>query len=73
MTKMRFGAVVAPFHTHHDQNPTVALHRDLEMAMRLDQLGYDEVWFGEHHSGGTAFQTEGALKYVAEHTAPSGR
>lgn len=33
-------------------NPTLALERDLELVERLDRLGYDEVWFGEHHSTG---------------------
>ena len=49
---MRFGAFVAPFH-RHDENPTLALERDLELIAWLDTLGYDEAWIGEHHSGGT--------------------
>ena len=40
------------FHTHAGQNPTLGLQRDLEPAQLLERLGYDEVWFGEHHSGG---------------------
>jgi limonene 1,2-monooxygenase len=48
---LKFGAFITPFHAV-DQNPTLALHRDLELAVRADELGYDEVWFGEHHSGG---------------------
>jgi limonene 1,2-monooxygenase len=34
------------------QSPTVALEYDLERTVALDRLGYDEAWFGEHHSGG---------------------
>jgi limonene 1,2-monooxygenase len=49
---MRFGVFLAPFH-RHDENPTLALHRDLELIERLDAFGYDEAWIGEHHSGGT--------------------
>lgn len=49
--KMRFGSFFVPFHPV-DQNPTRALQRDLELTQWLEQLGYDEVWFGEHHSGG---------------------
>src|SRR5262245_12700169 len=49
--RMRFGAFFAPFHPV-GQNPTLALEYDLERAEWLDRLGYDEVWFGEHHSGG---------------------
>jgi limonene 1,2-monooxygenase len=41
----------APFHPV-GQNPTLALEYDLERTVALDRLGYDEAWFGEHHSGG---------------------
>jgi limonene 1,2-monooxygenase len=49
---MRFGIFLAPFHKP-DENPTLALHRDLEIVEWLDRLGYDEAWIGEHHSAGT--------------------
>jgi limonene 1,2-monooxygenase len=48
---LRFGVFYAPFHPL-GQNPTLALEYDLERAVELDRLGFDEVWFGEHHSGG---------------------
>jgi limonene 1,2-monooxygenase len=48
---LRFGVFLAPFHPA-GQNPTLALERDLELLTRLDQLGYDEAWIGEHHSAG---------------------
>jgi limonene 1,2-monooxygenase len=48
---LRFGIFLAPFHPV-GQNPTLALERDLELIVRLDQLGFDEAWFGEHHSAG---------------------
>ncbi len=48
---LRFGAFFAPFHPV-GQNPTLALEYDLERVEALDRLGYDEAWFGEHHSGG---------------------
>ena len=48
---LRFGAFFAPFHPV-GQSPTHALEYDLERTVELDRLGYDEVWFGEHHSGG---------------------
>jgi len=48
---MRFGIFLAPFHPS-GQNPTLALERDLELITRLDEFGYDEAWFGEHHSAG---------------------
>ena len=53
MQRMKFGAFLAPFHAEQGQNPTLALQRDLETAVLLDRLGFDEIWFGEHHSGGT--------------------
>ncbi len=40
-----------PVH-HPDENPTLALERDLQLTQHLDTLGYDEVWIGEHHSTG---------------------
>jgi limonene 1,2-monooxygenase len=48
---LRFGAFYAPFHPV-GQSPTMALEYDLERVEALDRLGYDEAWFGEHHSGG---------------------
>ncbi len=48
---LRFGVFLAPFHEPH-RNPTLALERDLEFIERLDELGYDEAWIGEHHSAG---------------------
>jgi len=48
---MRFGTFLAPFHSPQ-QDPTLALHRDIELIERLDELGYEEAWIGEHHSGG---------------------
>ena len=48
---MRNGIFLAPFHPL-DQDPTEALHRDLELIENLDRLGYEEAWIGEHHSAG---------------------
>jgi limonene 1,2-monooxygenase len=48
---LRFGIFLAPFHPT-GQNPTLALERDLELVVRLDELGFDEAWIGEHHSAG---------------------
>jgi len=49
--KLRFGAFIAPFHPV-DENPTLAMERDLELVEWLDTLGYEEAWIGEHHSAG---------------------
>lgn len=48
---MRFGAFIAPFHPLNE-NPTLALERDIELVQLMDKLGYDEAWIGEHHSAG---------------------
>lgn len=48
---LRFGVFLTPFHPI-GQSPTVALEYDLDRVVALDRLGFDEAWFGEHHSGG---------------------
>jgi len=50
-SRLRFGAFIAPFHPV-EENPTLALERDLELVQWMDRLGYDEAWIGEHHSAG---------------------
>jgi limonene 1,2-monooxygenase len=49
--RLRFGAFIAPFHPV-DENPSLALSRDMELVEWMDRLGYDEAWIGEHHSAG---------------------
>lgn len=49
--RLEFGIFMAPFH-RAGENPTLALRRDLELVSWLDELGFDEAWIGEHHSGG---------------------
>jgi limonene 1,2-monooxygenase len=49
--RLKFGIFLAPFHPV-GQNPTLALERDLQLIEHLDALGFDEAWFGEHHSAG---------------------
>jgi limonene 1,2-monooxygenase len=50
--RLRFGVFMAPLHSPV-ANPSLQLREDLEFVGRLERLGFDEVWFGEHHSGGT--------------------
>ena len=50
--RLRFGIFLAPFHAP-GINPTLALQTDLELIQWLDRCGYDEAWFGEHHSAGS--------------------
>jgi len=49
--KLRFGAFCGPHHPLNE-NPTLTLQRDLELAEHLEYLGFDELWYGEHHSAG---------------------
>src|ERR1700751_1813101 len=48
---LRFGLFHAPFHSKR-LDPTYALERDLLLTEHLDRLGFEEIWYGEHHSGG---------------------
>ncbi len=47
---LKFGLFLAPFHSTK-LNPTYAFERDLMLAEHLDRIDFDEIWFGEHHSG----------------------
>ena len=49
--RLRFGAFVPPHHIP-EEHPAIALENDMELVEWLDRLHYDEVWVGEHHSGG---------------------
>jgi limonene 1,2-monooxygenase len=65
----RFGAFMAPFHSP-TENPLLALERDLELVTWLDELAFDEVWVGEHHSAGWEYisSPEIFLAVAAERT-----
>jgi limonene 1,2-monooxygenase len=66
---LRFGTFLAPFHSP-DENPTLALERDLDLIVHLDRLGFDEAWIGEHHSGGFEIiaSPEVFIAFAAERT-----
>ncbi len=49
--QLRFGVFLGPHHPLNE-NPTLALDRDLQLIELLDHLDFDEAWVGEHHSGG---------------------
>lgn len=48
---LKTGVFLASFHPLAE-NPLLALDRDMELLVHLDQLNYHEAWIGEHHSGG---------------------
>jgi len=49
--RLRCGIFLAPFHPV-DEDPTLALRRDIALIEHLDNVGFDEAWIGEHHSAG---------------------
>ena len=51
MSYLRSGIFLAPFH-NLNENPTLAIERDMELLQHIDRLNYHEAWIGEHHSGG---------------------
>jgi limonene 1,2-monooxygenase len=66
---VQFGMFLAPHH-RVGVGPTQQLREDIELVMHLDRLGFDEAWFGEHHSGGmeTIASPEVFIAAVAERT-----
>jgi limonene 1,2-monooxygenase len=48
---MKFGFFLMPC-VHHGENPTLVFERKLELIEYAESLDFDEVWTGEHHSGG---------------------
>jgi len=69
MSRMKFGAFLAPHHPI-GENPTLQFRSDIALAKRLDELGFDEFWCGEHHSTGweVIASPEMFLAAVGEHT-----
>ena len=49
--RLKVGMFMAPYHQPHE-SPTLAFERDLELIEWMDDLGYDNCFVGEHHSGG---------------------
>ena len=49
--RMKFGIFMGPYH-RPDLNPIISFQQDLQTIINLDELGFDEAWVGEHHSGG---------------------
>jgi limonene 1,2-monooxygenase len=70
MARMKFGAFLAPHHPI-GEHPMLQFRSDLDLVERLDKLGYDEFWCGEHHSTGWEMiaSPEMFLAAAAERTA----
>ncbi|HXQ14562.1 MAG TPA: LLM class flavin-dependent oxidoreductase [Caulobacteraceae bacterium] len=69
MSRVKFGGFLAPHHPI-GEHPMLQLRSDIAFAKRLDELGFDEFWVGEHHSTGweVIASPELFLAAVAEHT-----
>ena len=48
---MKFSLFMMPLH-HPSESPSLAFDRDISLIHLADELGYDECFIGEHHSGG---------------------
>lgn len=48
---MKFSLFMMPCH-HPTENPTLAFQRDIGLIHYAEELGFDEAFIGEHHSGG---------------------
>jgi limonene 1,2-monooxygenase len=49
---LRSGVFMPPWSLPLGLSPTTAIRREIDFVEFLDQVGYDEAWIGEHHSGG---------------------
>jgi limonene 1,2-monooxygenase len=69
MTRVKFGAFLAPHHPI-GEHPMLQFRNDIALAKRLDELGFDEFWCGEHHSTGweVIASPEMFLAAAGEHT-----
>jgi len=47
---MKFSLFMMPLH-HPSESPSLAFDRDIALIHRADELGNDECFIGEHHSG----------------------
>lgn len=51
MHSKAFGCFLPPFHDP-SVSPAATLQHDIELCGLADDLGFDEMWLGEHHSSG---------------------
>ena len=67
--RLKFGVFLPPWHAV-GENPTLAIRRDLDTVVALEQIGFDEAWIGEHHSYGRELISNPmiAIAAVAERT-----
>lgn len=66
MDSLKFGTFIPPIHPVRE-NPSLCIDRDIQLVTHMDSLGYDEAWFGEHHSAGTELFSSPELMILAAH------
>ena len=66
---LKFGVFFAPHHPHN-ADPALQLRQDLRLMSEIDDMGFDEIWVGEHHSNGGEIISapDLFLAAAAEHT-----
>lgn len=64
MSRLRFGAMIFPYHNPR-HNPTLQFEEDLDLVQHLDRCGFEQVWFGEHHSTGWELSASPELMALA--------
>ena len=66
MNSLKFGTFIPPIHPIRE-NPSLCIERDIQLVENMDTWGYDEAWFGEHHSAGTELYSSPELMILAAH------
>ena len=66
MDSLKFGTFIPPIHPIRE-NPSLCIERDIQLVESMDSWGYDEAWFGEHHSAGTELYSSPELMILAAH------
>ena len=67
-SSLKFGTFIPPIHSIKE-NPSLCIERDIKLVEHMDSLGYDEAWFGEHHSAGTELFASPELMILAAHNS----
>ena len=65
---MKFSIFMMPLH-HPTENPSLAFDRDISLIEYADELGYDEFFIGEHHSGGWETMVTPLAQFVGSQAA----
>lgn len=50
--RLRAGVFTSHWQLPLHKDPTLSIRQEIDFMVYLDEIGYDEAWVGEHHSGG---------------------